>query len=86
MLALGHVVIERETARKGLLPILLSACLLIWLAALSIGGVAISWAEVFAILSGADKGSLQQTILWEIRFPRVVLSLIYSFVNAVLTF
>ena len=76
MLALGHVVIERDVARKGLIPLLLFACLLIWVAALSIGGVDISWSEVFAILSGGEKGSLQQTILWEIRFPRVVLSLI----------
>ncbi len=76
MLALGHVVIERDVARKGLIPLLLFACLLIWVAALSIGGVDISWSEVFAILSDGEKGSLQQTILWEIRFPRVVLSLI----------
>lgn len=76
MLALGHVVIERDTARKGLIPVLLFACLFICIAALSIGGVEISWSEVIAILSGTDKGSLQQTILWEIRFPRVVLSLI----------
>ena len=39
MLALGHVVISRDIARKALMPVLTVACLLIFMSALSIGGV-----------------------------------------------
>ena len=76
MLALGHVVIEREHVRKGLIPLLVLACFFIWLAALSIGGVAISWSDIITLFSSAQPTSLQQTILFEIRLPRVLLSLI----------
>lgn len=76
MLALGHVVIEREHVRKGLIPLLVLACFFIWLAALSIGGVAVSWSDIITLFSSAQPTSLQQTILFEIRLPRVLLSLI----------
>ena len=52
MLALGHVIINRDVARKGLVPILVFACLLIGMFALSIGGVDISLAKLLAVFRG----------------------------------
>lgn len=58
-----------------MMPVVLLLVLLSFAAALAIGAAPISFAEVFASLSGQES-SLAQSIIWQLRMPRSLLAFV----------
>ena len=65
---------RRPMAERLMLPLLILAVLLMFLASLLIGPAAIGLPEILASLSSGDAGTAA-LVLWEIRLPRALLAL-----------
>lgn len=57
--------------RIAVVFLLIISCFFSALVALKVGAVQVSWAQLFAALSGSGSEPLWQQIIWELRFPRV---------------
>ncbi|KAF7765080.1 iron complex transport system permease protein [Pseudoalteromonas citrea] len=75
MLALSQSFIPVGSAKRMLVSGLLIVCFMIGLISLAIGGVDISLSQLVDILSYKEANSLQNAVIWEIRLPRLVLTM-----------
>ncbi|PCH93651.1 MAG: iron ABC transporter [Gammaproteobacteria bacterium] len=76
MLAIERASAQQEGSRQVFIPLLLLTCLIVSVLSLGIGGVSIAPSKVLSMLFSVGNESLTHAIIWEIRLPRVVLSLV----------
>lgn len=73
MLALGDTLLRRQMTQRLIIPILLVLSAVLMVASLTIGGVNISPMDISSILLGQTTTLFKQTIIIDIRLPRIVI-------------
>ncbi|WP_166421814.1 iron ABC transporter permease [Pseudoalteromonas sp. Z1A8] len=76
MLALGNRLLAQQRIRVLSIPVLFIICILVFFIALSQGGVVITLRETMLMLTQPVDDQLKHAIIWQIRLPRILLSMV----------